>query len=1046
MPRRDDIHKILLIGSGPIVIGQAAEFDYSGTQACRVLMEEGYEVVLVNSNPATIMTDPEVATTTYVEPLLPRTITQVIEREQPDALLPTLGGQTALNLAKALHEDGTLERHGVELIGADYEAIDRAEDRERFRETMTSAGLRVPRSAIAHTIGDARAAHSEIGLPFIVRPAFTLGGKGGGVVRTEADIERVVGRGLKASPIGQVLLEESVLGWGEFELEVMRDSSDNVVIICSIENLDPMGIHTGDSVCVAPQQTLTDKQYQALRDQAIAVIRAVGVETGGSNVQFAVNRETDEIVVIEMNPRVSRSSALASKATGFPIAKIAARLAVGYTLQEIPNDITRATPASFEPAIDYCVVKWPRFAFEKFPGAESGLTTHMKSVGEAMAIGRTFQQAFGKALRSRELDAQPKHPADDAALLEVVAKPGAERFDHVLEALRRGIDRAEIQRRTDIDPWFLTELAEFVTGPPDGSGSAFAGERTFKSVDTCAAEFAARTPYYYSGWERPGPNGAMGEVERGERPSVVILGSGPNRIGQGIEFDYCCVHAAQTVRELGRDAVMVNCNPETVSTDYDTSDRLYFEPLTLEDVVGVCGVEKPEGVIVQFGGQTPLKLAAGLHEAGVPILGTDINAIDLAEDRSRFGPLLDRLGYKAPPYATASSEMEALEIAPTVGFPLLVRPSYVLGGRAMEIVYSVAGLKDYLDRVGVQEGIPIYLDRFLEDSIEVDVDALCDGTDVWIAGIMQHVEEAGIHSGDSACVLPPHALGDEMLRTIADQTTGIARALGVVGLINVQFAVHDEGLHVIEANPRASRTVPFVSKAIGLPIAKLACRLMLGERIADLELPEDTTNGHVCVKEVVLPFDRFTGADALLGPEMRSTGEVMGIARDFPTAFAKAQAAAGAKLPSNGTVFLTVADHDKPAATGIATTLHDLGFEIVATHGTAQALQRMGIPARPINKIGEGSPHVVDWIERGEVDLVINTPIGTGARTDGYEIRSAAIARGIPCITTMSGGIAAARAIAAARRSEPGVLSLQDIHAHVHGHAHAHARTPDLRH
>ena len=1047
MPRRDDIHKILLIGSGPIVIGQAAEFDYSGTQACRVLMEEGYEVVLVNSNPATIMTDPEVATTTYIEPLLPRTVAQVIEREQPDALLPTLGGQTALNLAKALHEDGTLEHHGVELIGANYEAIDRAEDRERFRETMTGAGLRVPRSAIAHTVGDARAALADIGLPFIVRPAFTLGGKGGGVVRTEADIERVVGRGLKASPIGQVLLEESVLGWGEFELEVMRDKSDNVVIICSIENLDPMGIHTGDSVCVAPQQTLTDKQYQALRDQAIAVIRAVGVETGGSNVQFAVNRETDEIVVIEMNPRVSRSSALASKATGFPIAKIAARLAVGYTLQEIPNDITQATPASFEPAIDYCVVKWPRFAFEKFPGAEAGLTTHMKSVGEAMAIGRTFQQAFGKALRSRELDSHARPPADDEALLDLVGKPGAERFDHLLEALRRGFDRDEIHRRTDIDPWFLTELGELAR--PGGEDAAFAGERTFKSVDTCAAEFAARTPYYYSGWERPGPNGAAGEVERGERPSVVILGSGPNRIGQGIEFDYCCVHAAQTVRELGRDAVMINCNPETVSTDYDTSDRLYFEPLTHEDVLGVCAVEKPEGVIVQFGGQTPLKLAAGLHEAGVPILGTNIDAIDLAEDRSRFGPLLDRLGYKAPPYATASSEDEALEIAPSVGFPLLVRPSYVLGGRAMEIVYSVAGLKDYLDRVGIDTNPArptIYLDRFLEDSIEVDVDALCDGSDVWIAGIMQHVEEAGIHSGDSACVLPPHALGDEMLKTIAEQTTGIARALGVVGLINVQFAVHDEGLHVIEANPRASRTVPFVSKAIGLPIAKLACRLMLGERIADLDLPEDTTNGHVCVKEVVLPFDRFAGADALLGPEMRSTGEVMGIARDFPTAFAKAQAAAGATLPQNGTVFLTVADHDKPAATGIATTLHDLGFDIVATHGTARALQRMGIPARPINKIGEGSPHVVDWIERGEVDLVINTPIGTGARTDGYEIRSAAIARGIPCITTMSGGIAAARAIAAARRSEPGVLSLQEIHAHVHGHAHAAARTPDLRH
>jgi carbamoyl-phosphate synthase large subunit len=1026
MPRRTDLRKILLIGSGPIVIGQAAEFDYSGTQACRVLMEEGYEVVLVNSNPATIMTDPEVATTTYIEPLLPGPLAKVIERERPDALLPTLGGQTALNLSKTLHENGTLERFGVELIGADYEAIDRAEDRERFRETMEEAGLRVPRSVIAHSIADARAALPEIGLPFIVRPAFTLGGTGGGVVRTEEELERMVGTGLNASPIGQVLLEESVLGWGEFELEVMRDRADNVVIVCSIENLDPMGVHTGDSVCVAPQQTLTDRQYQALRDQAITVIRAVGVETGGSNVQFAVNAATDEIVVIEMNPRVSRSSALASKATGFPIAKIAARLAVGYTLQEIPNDITKATPASFEPAIDYCVVKWPRFAFEKFPGAEAGLTTHMKSVGEAMAIGRTFKQAFAKALRSRELDLEVRHPDADEALLALVGAPGAERFDHVLEALRRGIGIDEIHRRTSIDRWFLNELSELVAAPD----APFAGERTFKSVDTCAAEFEAQTPYYYSGWERAG-GGAIGEVRRGERESIVILGSGPNRIGQGIEFDYCCVHAAQTVRRSGRDAVMINCNPETVSTDYDTSDRLYFEPLTLEDVLGVCEIERAEGVVVQFGGQTPLKLAAGLEAAGVPILGTSIDSIDLAEDRSRFGPLLDQLGYKAPPYATASSAEEALERAPEVGFPLLVRPSYVLGGRAMEIVYSVDGLNDYLQRVTAAPGTAIYLDRFLEDSIEVDVDALSDGEDVWIAGIMQHVEEAGIHSGDSACVLPPHALGAEMLDQIREQTIGIAKALGVVGLMNVQFAIHGrDGLHVIEANPRASRTVPFVSKAIGLPVAKLACRVLLGERVADLNLPEDTSNGHVCVKEVVLPFDRFAGSDALLGPEMRSTGEVMGIAHDFPTAFAKAQAAAGSELPSTGTVFITVADGDKPAAFGIATTLHDLGFKIVATHGTAKAIRRMGIPVHAINKIGEGSPHVVDWIEEQRVDLVINTPVGTGARTDGYEIRSAAVARRIPCITTMAGGMAAARAIAAARRGEPEVISLQEIHAH----------------
>ncbi len=1022
MPRRDDLRKILLIGSGPIVIGQAAEFDYSGTQACRVLMDEGYEVVLINSNPATIMTDPEVATTTYVEPLLPGPVAQVIAREKPDALLATLGGQTALNLAKALHENGTLAKHGVELIGADYDAIDRAEDRERFRDTMTGAGLRVPKSAVVHTVGEAQAAIDEVGLPFIVRPAFTLGGTGGGVVRDKSELARVVGRGLQASPIGQVLIEESVLGWGEFELEVMRDRADNVVIVCSIENIDPMGVHTGDSVCVAPQQTLTDKQYQALRDQAIAAIRAVGVETGGSNVQFAVNAATDEIVVIEMNPRVSRSSALASKATGFPIAKIAARLAVGYTLQEIPNDITRATPASFEPALDYCVVKWPRFAFEKFPGAEAGLTTHMKSVGEAMAIGRTFKQAFAKALRSRELDATARPPADDDELMALLESPGAERFDYLLEALRRGASIDEVHERTSIGLWFLRELAELARDPD----APFAGERTFKSVDTCAAEFAARTPYFYSAWERAP---AQCEVQRSKRPSIVILGSGPNRIGQGIEFDYCCVHAAQTVREQGRDAVMINCNPETVSTDYDTSDRLYFEPLTLEDVLAVTEIEDPEGVIVQFGGQTPLRLAADLEAAGVKILGTRIDAIDLAEDRSRFSALLHELGYKGPRYATARSPEEALERSREVGFPLLVRPSYVLGGRAMEIVYSVAGLAEYLDRVGGEPGKAIYLDRFLEDSIEVDVDALCDSGDVWIAGIMQHVEEAGIHSGDSACVLPPHTLGEEMLSRIREQTEGIARALGVVGLLNVQFAIRGDELYVIEANPRASRTIPFVSKAIGIPVAKLACRVLLGESLADLDLPSDPGNGHVCVKEAVLPFDRFAGADVLLGPEMRSTGEVMGIAHDFPTAFAKAQAAAGARLPSAGTAFITVADGDKPAATGVATVLHDLGFRIIATRGTAQAIRKMGIPAEAINKIAEGSPHVVDWLERGEVDLVVNTPVGTGARADGYEIRTAAIARGIPCITTVAGAMAAARAISSARRGEPEVLSLQEVHS-----------------
>jgi carbamoyl-phosphate synthase large subunit len=1047
LPRRDDLHKILVLGSGPIVIGQAAEFDYSGAQACKVLLEEGYEVVLVNSNPATIMTDPEFATATYVEPLLPGPVEQIIAREQPNALLPTLGGQTALNLAKDLAESGALERHGVELIGAQLRAIQTAEDRELFRTAMQDAGLRCPGSAIVRTVEEARGVVGELGLPVVVRPAYTLGGRGGGVARNELEFEKVVRRGLATSPIGQVLIDEYLEGWGEFELEVMRDRNDNVVVICSIENIDPMGVHTGDSVTVAPQQSLTDRQYQALRDQALTVIRAVGVETGGSNVQFAVDPQTDEIVVIEMNPRVSRSSALASKATGFPIAKIAARLAVGYALEEIPNDITALTPASFEPTIDYVVVKWPRFAFEKFPGVDEELTTHMKSVGEVMAIGRTFQQAFAKAMRSRELDAPPPFTASSNDLLHRLERPDAWRFDVLLEAFRRGASFDEVHARTKIDPWYLRELAELAADPE----APFAGERSFKSVDTCAAEFPAATPYYYSGWERTADH----EVRRGSRPSVVILGSGPNRIGQGIEFDYCCVHAAMTVRELQRDAVMVNCNPETVSTDYDTSDRLYFEPLTLDDVLGVVEIEKPEGVIVQFGGQTPLRLAAGLQEAGVPLLGTSVEAIDLAEDRGRFGALLDRLGYRAPAYATAASVPDALARGPEVGFPLLVRPSYVLGGRAMEIVYDEAGLRSYLGRALVNGSTSstlqashrrsssaetasafghvtreIYLDRFLEDAAEVDVDALSDGEEVWIGGIMQHVEEAGVHSGDSACVLPPHSLGPDMLQEIREQARGIALALGVVGLLNVQFAVHGGDLYVIEANPRASRTVPFVSKATGIPLAKMACRIMLGSKLGDLDLPADPmAGGHVSVKEAVLPFDRLAGSDALLGPEMRSTGEVMGVARDFPTAFAKAQAAAGARLPSAGTVFITVADRDKPAALGIAAQLHDLGLRIVATRGTAQAIARMGVPVETLNKIGEGSPHVVDWIERGAVDLVINTPVGTGARSDGYEIRRAAIAGGIPCVTTLSGGMAAARAIASARAGNASpVLSLQELH------------------
>jgi carbamoyl-phosphate synthase large subunit len=1024
VPRRDDISKILLIGSGPIVIGQAAEFDYSGVQACKVLLEEGYEVVLVNSNPATIMTDPEFADRTYIEPLVPGPVARVIERERPDALLPTLGGQTALNLAKALHDDGTLERFGVELIGANYEAIHRAEDREAFRRTMEEADLRVPWSKIVRSVAEAEAglADGSIKLPAIVRPAFTLGGHGGGVGNTETELAQVVSEGLAASPINQVLVEESVLGWGEFELEVMRDRNDNVVIICSIENVDPMGVHTGDSVTIAPAQTLTDSLYQELRDQAIRVIRAVGVETGGSNIQFAVSPQTGEVVVIEMNPRVSRSSALASKATGFPIAKMAAKLAVGYALEEIPNDITRATPASFEPTIDYVVTKVPRFAFEKFPGAEGRLSTHMKSVGEAMAIGRTFRESFAKAMRSRELDAEPGIPTSNGELLERLATPSPDRFDLILAGFERGIELERIQEATMIDPWFLRELRELAT---EGDGTDGL-QRTYRSVDTCAAEFEARTPYFYSAHERSA-NGS-GEVERGDRRSVVILGSGPNRIGQGIEFDYCCVHAAMTARELDRDAVMINCNPETVSTDYDTSDRLYFEPLTTADVLAVCNVERPEGVIVQFGGQTPLRLAKSLEEAGVPLLGTPVDAIDLAEDRGRFGALLRRLEIKHPPYGTALSADEAVAIAEDVGFPLLVRPSYVLGGRAMEICYSGDQLAAYLEQnVKADQEHPLLLDRFLENAIEVDVDALADGEDCFVAGVMQHVEEAGVHSGDSACVIPPMSLGEEMLEEIRETTRKIALELGVVGLINVQYAVAEGELYVIEANPRASRTVPFVSKAIDAPLAKIACRLMLDESLAEQSLPGEQPS-HISVKEAVLPFARFAGADAVLGPEMRSTGEVMGIAADFPTAFGKAQAAAGVSLPRQGTIFISVTDSDKPAATQLATRFHDLGFKVIATAGTAQAISAMGVPVTKINKIGEGSPHVVDCINSGEVDLVINTPTGSGARADGYEIRSAAVRHGIPCVTTMTGASAASRAIFAAARGDAEVRSLQELH------------------
>ncbi|MBN8869561.1 MAG: carbamoyl-phosphate synthase large subunit [Solirubrobacterales bacterium] len=1024
MPRRDDIKRIMVIGSGPVVIGQAAEFDYSGVQACKVLLEEGYEVILVNSNPATIMTDPEFATATYVEPLLPGPVARIIEKERPDALLPTLGGQTALNLAMDLSADGTLEKYGVELIGANREAIIRGEDREVFRQVMTEAGIRIPWSITVESVEQAlkELDEGDASLPAIIRPAFTMGGQGGGVAETREELEQVVAKGIAASPIGQVLVEESVIGWGEFELEVMRDRNDNVVIICSIENVDPMGVHTGDSITVAPAQSLTDPVYQSLRDIAIAVIREVGVETGGSNVQFAVNPADGEIVVIEMNPRVSRSSALASKATGFPIAKMAAKLAVGYALEEIPNDITRATPASFEPTIDYVVTKIPRFAFEKFPGADEKLSTYMQSVGEVMSIGRTFRESFAKALASRELDARPDVPESDQDLLAAIATPTPGRIDLVLAAFERGLSVEQVHEQTKIDPWFLRELALLATDG-DGTGGL---ERIYNSVDTCAAEFEAATPYYYSSHE---PEGSPSEIRRGENRSVVILGAGPNRIGQGIEFDYCCVHAAMTARECGRDAVMVNCNPETVSTDYDTSDRLYFEPLTLDHVLAVCAKEQPEGVIVMFGGQTPLKLAEGLKEAGIPLLGTPVEAIDAAEDRAKFGALIDRLGIKPPPYGTALSAAEAEEIAAGIGYPLLVRPSFVLGGRAMEICYSPEDLKAYLDRhVKASPEHPLLLDRFLENAIEVDVDALCDGDEVFVAGIMQHVEEAGVHSGDSACVIPPMSIGQEMIEEIKAATAAIALELGVVGLINIQFALAGGELYVIEANPRASRTVPFVSKAIGIPLAKVATRIMLGQKLADQDLPK-FDGEHVSVKEAVLPFSRFQGADSVLGPEMKSTGEVIGIGPDFPTAFGKAQAATGMPFPESGTVFISVTDTDKAAATQLAAQLHDLGFKILATGGTAQAISRMGTPVEAINKIAEGSPHVVDMIEEQRCDLVINTPTGSGARTDGYEIRSAAIRHGIPSITTLTGASAAVRAITAATNGSPEPLSLQELHA-----------------
>ncbi len=1074
MPRRTDIGKILVIGSGPIVIGQACEFDYSGTQACKVLRAEGFEVVLVNSNPATIMTDPEFADRTYIEPLTTESVVSIIERERPDALLPTLGGQTALNVAVALAESGDLERLGVALIGASLQAIHTAEDRSGFKAAMLEAGLDVPRADTATTVEAALSIADEIGYPVIVRPSFTMGGGGSGFADDESDLRALATRSLEVSPVTEILVEESIAGWKEFELEVMRDADDNGVIICSIENVDPLGVHTGDSVTVAPQQTLSDREYQQMRDAALACIRAVGVETGGSNVQFAVHPDTGRQVLIEMNPRVSRSSALASKATGFPIAKIAALLAVGYRLHEIENDITGETPASFEPTLDYVVVKIPRFAFEKFTDADPYLTSTMKSVGEVMAIGRTFKEALGKAQRGLEraaLDLGGELAgAEEHDLLGAMERATEHRLHQVERALMQGCTVEEVARASRIDPWFVDQIAQVVeeadalrgrplsmlsagellaakrAGLSDGrlallTGGTEAAVRrhrgalgvapVFKTVDTCGGEFPASTPYHFSTYEQES------EVATASRPRVVILGAGPNRIGQGIEFDYACVHAAFALEEAGYESVMVNSNPETVSTDYDTSSRLYFEPLTAEEVLEVCRVEQPVGVIAQLGGQTPLKLARTLKEEGFQILGTSPEAIDLAEDRGRFARLLAELEIPAPPHGEARTIEEARTIADQIGYPVVVRPSYVLGGRAMEIVYDADDLETFVRTAAeASPDHPVLIDRFLEGAIEVDVDAVCDGTDVFVGAVMEHIEEAGVHSGDSSCQIPPATLSDEELDMIEDIARRLARALGVVGLMNLQLAVKDERIWVIEANPRASRTVPFVSKVIGVSLARIATLILAGRALADLAgqglLPDDPHHyRHVpysAVKAAVLPFGRFPGVDTILGPEMRSTGEVMGIDADPGAALAKAMVAAGHALPISGTVFVSVANRDKRAIVFPAKRLADLGFRLVATDGTAGVLERAGIRVERVAKVSEGGGHVADLIRRGAVDLVINTPFGRGARTDGYFIRTAAAAGGVPCITTLPGVFAAVRGIEALREPPTEPRSIQEHH------------------
>ncbi|MBN2720618.1 MAG: carbamoyl-phosphate synthase large subunit [Proteobacteria bacterium] len=1065
MPKRSDIRKILIIGSGPIIIGQACEFDYSGTQACKVLREEGYEVVLVNSNPATIMTDPEVANRTYIEPLLPEFLERIIEKERPDAVLPTLGGQTALNLAMALYQKGVFQKYGVELIGADHEAIEKAEDRERFKEAMTRIGLDLPRSGHARSLTDALRILEEVGLPAIIRPSFTLGGTGGNVAFNMEELERYVKWGLDLSPTGEILLEESILGWKEYELEVMRDRKDNVVIVCPIENFDPMGIHTGDSITVAPAMTLTDREYQEMRDASLAIIREIGVDTGGCNIQFGVHPETGRMVVIEMNPRVSRSSALASKATGFAIAKIAAKLAVGYTLDEITNDITLKTPACFEPTIDYVVVKFPRFAFEKFPMANQLLTTQMKSVGEAMSIGRTFREALQKAISSLEISAwglEGRPSASDEEIAEKLRFPNWERLWFLAEAFRRGMSLSRIGELTNFDPWFLEQVSRLVDaekwmegrplqtfraedlraakreGFSDGRIAVLTGaapgevrekriregvRAVFKKVDTCGAEFVAHTPYFYSTYEEED------EAPPTSRRKVVILGGGPNRIGQGIEFDYCCVHGVLALRDEGFETIMINCNPETVSTDYDTADRLYFEPLTTEHVLNVIHAENPEGVIVQFGGQTPLKLALELEKAGVPIIGTSPEKIDLAEDRERFGALLDRLGLKQPPNGMASSIEQAMAVAGRIGYPVVVRPSYVLGGRAMEIVHDGEDLERYMkEAVIASPEHPILIDSFVQEAVEVDVDAIGDGKAVVVGGIMEHIEEAGVHSGDSACSLPPVTLSADLTAEISRQTVLLGKALEVKGLMNVQYAVREGEIFILEVNPRASRTIPFVSKAIGVPLAGLAARVMVGRSLSELGFTEPVTPEHVSVKEAVFPFIKFPGVDALLGPEMRSTGEVMGIADGFPLAYAKAQLAAGMRIPVEGTALLSVKDADKKAVLPVAEKLHGMGFEIIATGGTRDFLEASGIPVRFVRKVREGRPHVVDAIINGEVALVINTVSGKGAIADSYSIRRSAVDHNIAYFTTVPGARAAVMGIEALRRKNWDVKPLQDFH------------------